>query len=89
MNPLSDDFIKFIKSKDGQNELAYFHLDDLRVALLVQSLKNAESKPNQVIDCEIVKTDNSRNVFKKAMKVVNDNFKSIFNSMQSKTRPRQ
>lgn len=45
MNPLSDDFIKFIKSKDGQNELAYFHLDDLRVALLVQSLKMRKVNP--------------------------------------------
>lgn len=74
MTEPSNDFIDYIKNKDVKEEITYFHLDDLRVALLVQALKKAETKADQIIDKQVVKTYKSANAFKKAIQVVKDTF---------------
>lgn len=50
MDQPSVDFLEYIKKKNVKDDLTYLHLDDLRVALLLQALNKAESKADSIID---------------------------------------
>lgn len=72
MDQPSVDFLEYIKNKNVKDDLTYLHLDDLRVALLLQALNKAESKADSIIDKKVAATYKSAKAVKAAVSKIKD-----------------